>query len=280
MLINNIINKIIFILNLSMMVTDKKNNMSILNNLKIIILEIKASCFKNTQQLILLISTFLLVFFIRFLLMIMDSIFVIDEYSIQRVIFIISTSLLVMGLEIGFTKLIFQIMDDIQTSMTDVFNYFHLLWKYITGLLLFYLSISIGFLPGMLFIYWKTKGEFLDILFDSINDPYFQELVAGYFDTNDLLMLIIIICIPGVYLSIRLCFWSYFIIDQEITARDAIKKSFNVSKNKEFEIIIYLFIILVFNLIGLISIIGICFTIPLTYLFLCKYFRLLNQNLK
>ena len=87
--------------------------MSILNNLKIIILEIKASCFKNTQQLILLISTFLLVFFIRFLLMIMDSIFVIDEYSIQRVIFIISTSLLVMGLEIGFTKLIFQIMDDI-----------------------------------------------------------------------------------------------------------------------------------------------------------------------
>ena len=254
--------------------------MSILDNLKIIIFEIKSSYFKNTQHLILLISSFLLVFLIRSLLMIMDSIFVIDEYSIQRIIFITSTSLLVMGLEIGFTKLIFKITDDSKTSMTDIFNYFHLLWKYITGLLLFYLSISIGFLPGMLFIYWKTKGEFLDILFDSINDPYFQELVAGYFNTNDLLILIIVICIPGIYLSIRLCFWSYFIIDQEITALDAIKKSLYISKNKEFEIIIYLFIILIFNLIGLISIFGICFTIPLTYMFLCKYFRLLNQRLK
>mgnify|MGYP007021907454 CR=1 FL=1 len=28
------------------------------------------------------------------------------------------------------------------------------------------------------------------------------------------------------YLSIRLCFWSYFIIDQQVTAWDAIKKSF------------------------------------------------------
>tara|TARA_B110000438_G_scaffold213550_1_gene205788 strand:- start:188 stop:820 length:633 start_codon:yes stop_codon:yes gene_type:complete len=210
----------------------------------------------------------------------MDSIFVIDEYSIQRIIFIISTSLLVMGLEIGFTKLIFQIIDDTKASMKDIFNYFHLLWKYIIGLLLFYLLISIVALPGILFIYWKTKGEILDIIFNSINDPYFQELLAGYFDTNDLLILITIICIPGVYLSIRLCFWSYFIIDQEITAINAIKKSFYITKNKEFEIIIYLFIILVFNLIGLISIIGICFTIPLTYLFLCKYFRLLNQRLK
>ena len=254
--------------------------MNILNNFKLIIFEMKSSYFNNTSQLMLLISSFLLVFLIRSLLMIMDSIFVIDEYSIQRIIFIISTSLLVMGLEIGFTKLIFQIMDNIQSSPKNVFNYFYLLRKYIAGLLLFYLSIGIGFLPGMLFIYWKTKGEFLDILFDSINDPYFQELVAGYFDTNDLLILIIIICIPGVYLSIRLCFWSYFIIDEEITALDAIKKSYFISTNKEFEIIIYLFIILVFNLIGLLSIIGICFTIPLTYLFLCKYFRILNHNLK
>ncbi len=254
--------------------------MSILNNFKFILLEMKSSYFNNTSQLKLLISSFLLVFLIRLLLMIMDSIFVIEEHSIQRIIFIISTSLLVMGLEIGFTKLIFQIMDNIQSSVTVVFNYFHLLGKYISGLLLFYLSISIGFLPGFLFIYWKTKGEFLDILFDSMNDPYFQELVAGYFNTNDLLILIIMICIPGVYLSVRLCFWSYFIIDKEITALDAIKKSYFVSTNKEFEIIIYLFIILVFNLIGLLSIIGICFTIPLTYLFLCKYFRLLNHNLK
>ncbi|MDC1050600.1 hypothetical protein OAQ87_00195 [Candidatus Marinimicrobia bacterium] len=254
--------------------------MIILNNLKSIILEIKLMYAEDTNKIILLISSFLLVFLIRSLIMMVDSIFVIDEYSIQRIIFIISTSLLIMGLEIGFTKLIFIIIDNNQSKMSDVFNYFHLLGRYISGLFLFYLSISIGLLPGILFMYWKTKGELISIFFNSINDPYFQELVSGYFSATDLLILIIIILVPGVYLSLRLCFWSYFIIDKEITALNAIKKSLYLSKDKEFEIISYLLIILLFNLLGLISIIGICFTIPLTYLFLCKYFRMLNRNLK
>ena len=92
------------------------------------------------------------------------------------------------------------------------------------------------------------------------------------------LILLIIILIPAIYVSIRLSFWSYFVIEKEIQGYAAIKKSYYITKNKEFEILCYFFIILIFNLLGLISIVGICFTIPITYMFLCKYYRLLVEQ--
>ena len=142
----------------------------------------------------------------------------------------------------------------------------------------FYVCISIGIIPEFLYLYWEYGGEFINIIQTSIGDPYFQELISAYFNSSDILILFIIILIPAIYISIRLSFWSYFIIEKEISGYSAIKKSYNITKAKEVEILCYLFIILIFNLVGLLSIIGLCFTIPITYIFLCKYYRLLDEQ--
>ena len=77
--------------------------------MKIIYHDMKNNFINNYKPLLTIISCFLLVFLIRSLLALVDTIFIINEYPVQRIIFIISTSLMIAGLEIGFTKLIFNI---------------------------------------------------------------------------------------------------------------------------------------------------------------------------
>ena len=257
---------------------ENKNYMPILNNAKIVLHDLKVSYQENYKLFISIISSFMLVFLIRSALALLDSIFVIDEYPLQRILFMVSSTCLIIGLEIGFTKTILKGLDKEKVFITDIFNYFHLLMKYIYGLLLFYGTIILIIMPALIALYFQFDGEFLTMIYSSIDDPYYQELIYSYLDLKIISILVLLLIIPTIYLSTRLMFWSYFVIDQEMTGYEAIKNSFLISKNKIHEIIFYLFLILLFNLIGLLSIIGICFTIPLTYMFLCKYYRLLLQN--
>ena len=89
-----IINKIIFIHNLTPMNKDMKNNITILANLYTIYEEIKELITSRSKSFISIVSAFLMVFLIRSVLAIMDTIFIIDEYPLQRIIFILSTSLM------------------------------------------------------------------------------------------------------------------------------------------------------------------------------------------
>ena len=257
---------------------DMKNNITILKNLSIVYNQIKTRITSDTKSLISLISAFLIVFLIRSMLAIMDTVFIVDEYPVQRIFFIMSTSLLIMGIEIGFTKFLFYQVDKKSKSLLIIFNYFHVLGKYLTGTALFYLCVFIGVIPGFLYLYIQYGHEFINIVYTSWGDQYFQELVSAYFNINDILIVLILILIPAMYISIRLSFWSYFLIDKEYSGIKSITSSYYLTKNKEIEIFSYLIIILIFNLLGLLSIIGICFTIPITYLFLCKYYRLLIVN--
>ena len=86
-----IINKIIFIHNLTLMNKDMKNNISILTNLYITYNQIKLFIVGDTKKFISIISAFLLVFLIRSSLAIIDTLFIANEFPIQRIIFILST---------------------------------------------------------------------------------------------------------------------------------------------------------------------------------------------
>ena len=85
-----------------------KKNIAIV---KTICAQIK-SCFQNNlRSLFSLISGFLIILLVRMFLTITDTIFVHEEYPIQRIIFIFSTTLLMLGLDIGYTKFILKLLD-------------------------------------------------------------------------------------------------------------------------------------------------------------------------
>ena len=237
------------------------------------------SIFKqNTRGFLSLVSGFFIILIVRMLLSIVDTIFIANEFPIQRIIFMLSTALLVVGLEMGYNKLIFNIIDNDEASLSTVFNYFNLLGQYIIGQLIYCLIVVVVCLPSIIYIVLQYGNKFFEVIYHSVFDPYFQELVTSYFNVNELFIILFLLLIPGIYIAIRLSFWLYFIIDKKLTGQEAIKHSWLLTKNKAGEILIIGLCLIVFNIIGLISIIGICFTAPVSYLFFCLYYRYLLAN--
>ena len=251
---------------------------SILKTYKTLYKQIENLISGNFRFLIPLINGFLLMLIIRSFLTILDTIFIQDEFPLQRIIFIFSTGLLIMGIEVGYTKLIFEKIDKNNRNISFIFNNFHILGKYLLGLIFFYFIIILSFVPGIIYIFMKYGMDFFDVLANAILDPYFQELASSYFNISELLLIIILFSIPSIYITIRLFFWSYFIIDKNLSGLHAIKNSWNLTHNRTAEIIIFSIGLLIFNFLGALLIIGICITIPISYLFICLYFRYLISN--
>ena len=240
--------------------------------------KIKEFYFNNPQNLISIISAFLLVLIVRFILLSIDTIFLADDYSAQYIIFLVSTWLLVTGIEIGYTKFIFNKIDDKTVKISDLFNYFDILPRYILGALLNLLIIIACILPTIIFIYYKYGSQLITTIFDSINDPYYKELIDSYFNSSDVIIIFSLILIPIIFIQLRLCFFNFYIIDKKDNAIDALKKSWKITENHMLSILIYFLIFIVFNLLGMLTMVGIFLTAPISYLFFCIYFRLINNN--
>ena len=232
----------------------------------------------ETRSSLSLISAFLLMMISRSILTIMDTVFIQDEFPLQRIIFILCTSLLIMGIEVGYTKFVFQFIDRKNQKISFIFNQFSILGKYISGLLIYYGIALLCAIPGFLYLLFKYGIDFFNILSSVFLDPYFQELSTSYINFNELLVILILISVPSTYLMIRLIFWNYFIIDKKLNPINAIKESWLLTKNKNTEILILGIGLLFFNILGAFTIIGICITIPLSYLLFCIYFIYLLSN--
>jgi len=254
--------------------------MSILNNLNRIYLDIKKTYQVRYQECLKILKAFLIILGARLIVIGLNNLFVNNQVSLQYIIFYLATSLLMIGLEVGMIKLLFNFIDQKIKSQYEIFNYFYLLKKYFIGLFLFYLIIGISLLPGLIYIIIKSNYEIFNIIQSSIDDIYFQQLVSSYFNEYDLLIIVLLMFIPMIYSLIRLCFWNYCLIDKNISGINAILESFQITRKKELEIVLYFFVFLIFNLIGILTILGMLFTIPTTYLFFAKYYRLLNQDFK
>jgi hypothetical protein len=134
--------------------------MNILNNAKIVCKDLKTIYSNNYKIFISIISGFMLIFLIRSLLALLDALFAIDEYPVQRILFMLSSTCLIIGLEIGFTKIIFNALDAKKILIHNIFNSFHLLGKYLQGLLCFYGLVLISIIPALFFLYFQYNGNF------------------------------------------------------------------------------------------------------------------------
>jgi hypothetical protein len=254
--------------------------MSILTNINIIYSDIKNTYQERYQECLKILNAFIIILGIRLIIIGLNNLFIDNQESLQYVLFYLATSLLLIGLEVGMIKLLFNFIDHKIKSQYEIFNYFHLLKKYFLGLFLFYLIVGVSLLPGLIYIIIKSNYEIFNIIQNSLDDIYFQQLISSYFNEYDLFIIVLLTLIPALYSLVRLCFWNYCLIDQNISGLNAILKSFQITRKKELEIIFYFFIFLILNLLGILTILGMLFTIPTTYLFFAKYYRLLNQDFK
>ena len=133
-------------------------------------------------------------------------------------------------------------------------------------------------IPILIYTYFKYGIEIFNIFSSSLLDPYFQELATSYFNFQELAYIVILFSIPTIYVMIRVFFWSYLIIDKEYSGLLAIKTSWILTKNRNLEILTFGIALLFINFLGALTIIGICITLPLSYLFVCLYIILYYCN--
>ena len=85
---------------------------------------------------------------------------------------------------------------------------------------------------------------------------------------------LILFIIPGIYIGIRLMFYTYYIVDKDAGVIDSIKMSWNLTGNGVINLFLLSLLFLFINFIGALLLgIGLAVTIPLTFLATALLYR-------
>lgn len=88
----------------------------------------------------------------------------------------------------------------------------------------------------------------------------------------------ILLIIPGIYLGIRLQFFSAFIVDEDCGAIESLKRSWAITKNEELPLfLLFLFMVLIFIIGVLLLGVGVFIAVPVIYAMQLTVYRLLNS---
>ena len=182
-----------------------------------------------------------------------------------------------MGTTIGCYKLIFNKIDGKETKILDIFSYFNLLPKFFIGFLLENFVLLMSLVPVILFIYTKYGFETFYLTLEQSQVINYNQLTETALPSLDLILVLLLLLFP-VFCLVKLCFLKLYIIDQDCSPIQAFKKSWAITKNHEINIVIYCILFMLFNFLGVLTYIGFYLTIPLTYLFVSQYYRILNDK--
>lgn len=159
-----------------------------------------------------------------------------------------------------------------------------------------------GFTPGMIIM--KIISAIISILFSlgylknvfqalDGDEPQFAAYgqqahkILTYFCSNILAFLIVLIglvflIIPGIYLALRLQFFSAAIVDDNAGIIESLKKSWEITKGHTFSLFLLCLTMIGICIVGcLLFIVGIFVAIPLTYMMYAYVYRkLVNANIE
>ncbi|MDL2277054.1 glycerophosphoryl diester phosphodiesterase membrane domain-containing protein [Parabacteroides sp. OttesenSCG-928-G07] len=104
---------------------------------------------------------------------------------------------------------------------------------------------------------------------------FFSSLIVGVLVTLGTCVFIL----PGIYLAIRLQFFLAFIVDEDAGIIDSIKRSWEITKGAEVQLLLLALLMIGIMALGtILFVIGIFIAIPLVYMMHCYSYRKLNPN--
>ena len=200
----------------------------------------------------LLILAILFIFGLNLLLSALQE-EILSDIKAQSILFTIAAFLFQMGLNLGMLRISLNIINNKEVNFSQLFGSFDLLIPYILATIVLITILLIAASPGIILLLVSVSAD-LDSM-SNLEAP----------DDWSVIIPIILIIIPAVYISIRLQFYNYFILDEESGIIESIKRSAEISKGYVGE----LFLLgAVLSLIILISIIplglGLIISIPLS----------------
>ena len=185
---------------------------------------------------------------------------ILGEITYQTILFITAAYLFQMGLGLGLLRLCLNMINNAEVNFPLLFSSFHMLIPYLLATILYLVALLLVATPGLFVLITATSLD-LDNLAIPINSA--QNMLG-----------VILVIVPVIYLSVRLQFYDYFLIDEECGIVESIKKSAELSKGYVLELFILGAILALIILISIIPMgLGLLFSIPLsmvatTYIYL------------
>ena len=175
-----------------------------------------------------------------------------EDVTFQSILFTVAAYLFQMGLNLGMLRICLNLIHNKEGEFHQLFGSFNLLIPYLMSSLFVILILLAAASPG------------IALLLSSISVDFGTLPTIDSLEGVSMVIPLLIIFIPFVYISLRLQFYDYYLVDEECGIIDAVKKSAAITKGYVME----LFLLgTVMSIIVLISIIplgaGLLISIPL-----------------
>ncbi len=190
---------------------------------------------------------------------------ILENLSLQSIIFTISSYLFQMGLSLGLIRIYLNLYKNEEAQFSQIFGSFHLLLSYLLGSIIILIFMFIFAIPGIIFMLSFSSSDSFSV-------------IESFLDNMTIIPLILILS-PIIYFSVRLQFYSYFLVDKECGVLESIKGSLLITKGLFLELFTLGALI---SLIVLISIIpfglGLIFSIPLSTMITTNLYNILIEK--
>lgn len=140
--------------------------------------------------------------------------------------------------------------------------------------------VSIGFL-GISLNYAKDQEEEAKTFWKKITfERTWKMIVASFLVGGIAIIGFLLLILPGIYLGVRLQFFSYAIIEKGLGPIEAIKWSWRITKGNFRRCVVFSLYFILRNIIGVLCLgIGLIWTIPMTMIAQAKfYLQLTNER--
>jgi uncharacterized membrane protein len=137
--------------------------------------------------------------------------------SLQHLFFILASALFITGLNLGFLQICINIFKKTPFSIIELFNSFDALFPYVLTSILYGLIQCLAAAPGLMLLF----------IFMNLD-------LSGIFYSLGICLAFL----PAVYLSIRLQFYVYFLLDKNKGCLESLKDSFIISHGYAYQLFI------------------------------------------
>lgn len=134
--------------------------------------------------------------------------------------------------------------------------------------IILFLVIQLGAYNLVLKIVDGKKAALSDLYtYSNAGIKVLRNIVAGLIVGFLVVIGLIFFIIPGIYIGVRLMFFTYYIVDKDAGIIDSIKKSWELTKSGVINLFFFGLILLFINFLGMLFFgIGLAITMPLTFL--------------
>ena len=147
-----------------------------------------------------------------------------QDVTLQSILFTVAAYLFQMGLNLGMLRICLNLIYNKDGDFSQLFGSFHLLIPYLLASLITLSILLLSAAPGIILLLSSISSD-LDML-------QATETWGGVSTTIPVLIIII----PLVYISLRLQFYDYFLVDEECNIVEAVKKSMAITKGYVMEL--------------------------------------------